>query len=261
MSQPNAEQSADQSPEAKAAAEAAAKAEADNAAAAPPPPPNFEEKPPVTPAAPSEDLEVVYNPTGDTSLDLALQFVGRLGFGPDREDMKAAQTGDFTKLEASLKALGDKAKGYDRYLAAAKESYKRVQDGKSSREAAIVKSIETAVGGAANWKAIHAWVAQEASPEQKAEITAAFAAGSYAAEAMARQLATLYQQSGKSTIPAKSAVQDDAASAPAGSSKAPLSPSEFKEATRKLLAKYGGRAEYTDEYADIMARRRAYQPK
>lgn len=243
------------SPEALAAAEAA------KGAAAPPPPPNFDEKPQPAADAPDEALEVVYNPTGDTALDLALQFVGRLGFGPDRDDMKAAQKGDFTKLEANLKALGDKAKGYDRYLAAAKESYKRVQDGKSSREAAIVKTIEDSVGGAANWKAIHEWVAKEASPEQKQEITAAFGAGTYAAAAMARQLADLYRQSGVSKIPPKSAVGQNAEGAPAASGNGPISPAEYKAEVRRLEAKFGYRLTETPEYRDLQARRRAYQPK
>lgn len=243
---------------AAAAAEAAAKA-----AAAPPPPPNFDEKPQPAADAPDDEApEVVYNPTGDTSLDLALQFVGRLGFGPDREDMKAAQQGDFTKLEASLKALGDKAKGYDRYLAAAKESYKRVQDTKSAREAAIVKTIEDSVGGADNWKAIHAWVSKEASPEQKQEITAAFGAGPYAASAMARQLADLYRQSGVSNIPPKGAVSQNAEGAPAASGKGPLSPAEYKAEIRKLEARLGtGKVDSSAEYAELNARRRAYQPK
>lgn len=201
-----------------------------------------------------------YNPTGDEVLDLALTFVGNLGFGPEREDMKAAMTGDFSKLEASLKGLGDKAKGYERYLTAAKASYARNQDTRKQREAAIVKTIEDSVGGAENWKAIHAWVAAEADESQKKEITAAFAAGSYAAAAMARQLADLYKQSGKSTIPPKSAVQPNAGSnsAAAGGS---LSPSQFKDRVRELEAKYGYKLQGTDEYKEAVAQRRAYQPK
>ena len=200
-----------------------------------------------------------YNPTGDTVLDLALKFVGDRGFGPERDDMKAAMQGDFTKLEASLKALGDKAKGYERYLSAAKESFDRSAKSRKDREDNIVATIEQAVGGAANWKAIHAWVASEADDAQKKEITASFAAGPYAAAAMARQLADLYRQSGKSTIPPKSAVAANAASSPAAAGAA-LSPQQFKEEVRKLEAKYGYKLQSTDEYKDVVARRRAYQP-
>lgn len=247
---------AEQAAAAAAAETAAAKDKAD---AEPSPRPNFEE-PPVKADAP-EDTTFEYNPTGDTSLDLALQFVGRLGFGPDREDMKAAQAGDFTKLEANLKALGDKAKGYERYVAAAKESYQRVVAAKKSKEDGIVKTIEDSVGGAANWKLIHAWVSKEASAEQKAEITAAFGAGQYAAAAMARQLAELYKQSGVSAIPPKNAVSEDAEGASGASGKGPLSPAEFKAESARLYAKYGGRAEFRPEYQEMIARRRAYQPK
>jgi len=226
---------------------------------APPPPPNFDVAPPVAPDVP-EDVTVEYNPTGDTVLDLALKFVGDRGFGPERDDMKAAMQGDFSKLEASLKALGDKAKGYDRYLSAAKESFARTQQNRKTREDNITATIESSVGGAESWKAIHAWVSAEADDVQKKEITAAFAAGPYAAAAMARQLADLYRQSGKSTLPPKGAINANAASAPAVAGSA-LSPQQFKEEVRKLEAKYGYKLQGTDEYKDAVARRRAYQPK
>lgn len=201
-----------------------------------------------------------YNPTGDTVLDLALKFVGDRGFGPERDDMKAAMQGDFSKLEASLKALGDKAKGYERYLSAAKESYSRTQKERETREANITATIEQSVGGKEAWKAIHAWVSTEADDVQKKEITAAFAAGPYAAAAMARTLADLFRQSGKSTLPPKGAVVANAASTTAEAGSA-LSPQQFKDEVRKLEAKYGYKLQSTDEYKDVVARRRAYQPK
>lgn len=212
------------------------------------------------PAAPApQDAIVEYNPTGDAGLDLALEFIGKLGIGPDREDMKAATQGDFSKLRETLKGLGDKAKGYERYVALAEGVHQRRNADRTASETKTLAAIHESVGGKANWDAIHAWVAQEASEEQKQEITAAFRAGALPAQAMASQLAALYQQSGQSRLPAKSAVKDTAGGVPASSGA--LSPEEFKSEVRKLYAKYGYGAQNRPEWADIVARRQAHQPR
>ncbi len=235
---------------AKAAAEAAAKA-----AAGLPAPAAFVE--PAKPEVPDGTVEVEYSPTGDAGLDLALTFIGRLGLGPEREDMKAAQAGDFTKIEATLKELGDKAKGYQPYLNAAKDSYKRrAADAQKSQEA-LSATVAKAVGGVEVWNAVHAWVSAEASPEQKAEINAAMKAGEFSATAMARQLAELYKQSGASNAAPKSAVQPNASAMPASGTA--LSPEQFKAEMRRLEAKYGYRLENTDEYKQAWARRLAFK--
>jgi hypothetical protein len=238
---------ATQTPEAIAAAAAAA-------AAAAPAPTNF--APPTPPVAPGDGENiVVYKPTGDTGLDLALNFVGQLGFGPDRPEIKAAQTGDFTKLEATLKGMGDKAKGYEPYLKIATESRQRVADAFAAKEAATNKVIVDAAGGQEAWNAIHAWVSAEADDQQKADITQAFKVGGFAAQSMASQLAAMYRQSGKSTLPPKGAAAANAATAGASTGGgAPMTRQEYTAEISKLEAKHGYRLTDTPEYKVLSAR-------
>lgn len=214
--------------------------------------------PPEPPKAPDAGVTVEYAPTGDSSLDLALAFVGERGFGPDRPEMKAASAGDFGPLEASLKALGDKAKGFERYLKAAKSSYEaRGQATKAAAEKTQALVVET-VGGAQAWNAIHAWVMANADDAERKQINAAWAAGGLAAKAMAKSLAEGYRSSGASTLPPKAAVKADAERGQAGPGDA-LTPAQYKAEIARITAKYGTRAQYTEEFASAQARRRAFR--
>lgn len=210
---------------------------------------------PPTPA-PEQSVIVQYTPTGDQGLDLALEFVGNLGFGPERAEIQAAQKGDFAPLEASLKALGDKAKGFEKFLGVAKDSHSRVVQSKQAKEKATLDAVVAAAGGVKEWNALQAWVVAEASDEQKAAINAAFAQGGFAAESVVRSLAQLYAQSGVSKNKPAAVVKPTAAGEPAKAEGA-LSASEYKAGVRALEAKYGYRLTETDEYKALSARRLA----
>lgn len=203
---------------------------------------------------------IVYKPTGDTGLDLALQFVGDRGFGPERPEIIEAAKGNFAPLEAALKGLGDKAKGYDKFIGVAKESYTRRQAGNQQKEKAVTDAITQAAGGVSAWNAIHAWVVANADDEQRESINAAFRGGAYSASAMTKQLADLYKSSGQSTLPPKGVVRAEAGAA-AATGQGALDSNQFKQEVRKLEAKYGGKLTETQEYRDVVARRRAYQPR
>jgi hypothetical protein len=251
---------------AKAAAEAKAAQEAAAAAGTvlkpgdpgyvEPKPASFEQqKPPEKQDAPDGAVIVEYAPTGDAGLDLALQFVGELGFGPERADMKAAMAGDFSLLSKSLKELGPVAKGYERSIKVAEESYKRIIDGRKAKDDAVMSAITSAAGGVEQWNAVHEWVAAEADDQQKADITAAFKAGAFSAGAMARQLTEMYKASGKSTLAPKSAVKATAGVV-ADVTGGAMTAQQYKEEIRRLETKYGYRLQDTDEYRNAVARRR-----
>lgn len=216
-----------------------------------------DEKPPVVPDADTNIL-YEYNPTGDAGLDVALGFVGQLGFGPDHPAIKAATTGDFSKIEDALTKLGDKAKGFQRYLGAAKESYTRRADQRKAVETATQKAVVDAVGGVANWNAIQKWAAANADEGEKASINASFAAGGFAAVAAAKELLTLWKASGQSAAKPKAVLKDGAASEP-GSSTGPLSPREYIDAFKDLQRKLGQKAQASSEHQALIARRRAYR--
>lgn len=204
------------------------------------------------PQAPQADAVVVYEPTGDAGLDLALEYVGQRGLGPDTEAMKAAMAGDFKPLAAALAALGDKGKDAAKYLKLAEESYGRQSAAAKDKTAAAEKVVHDTVGGVENWKQIKTWIQTEADPSEKAQINAAFKAGGLAAAAVARQLAEAYAKV-KPAERGKSALKPEAASV--SESAGPLSATEFAAESRKLNSKLGNRMEASPEYAALMARR------
>lgn len=195
-----------------------------------------------------------YEPTGDAGLDVALAYVGERGFGPEHPAIQAATKGDFTALEAALKALGDKAKGHERYVNLAKDSYGRRQAAEKAASEATAKVIYDAVGGKEQWAAIHAWVSAHADDSEKKQINAAFKVGGRVATATARDLADLFKQHGK-TAP-KAAVKPEAGAA---GDLPPLSPREYAKAVRELAAKVGPRLDESPEYVQLKQRRAAYR--
>lgn len=213
-------------------------------------------KPAAPPPPPAGAERVEYDPTGDAGLDLALEFVGNLGYGPDHPAIVAAQTGDFTALEADLKAKGDAAKGYERILQVAKTSYEHAAAKGKAEADATVKRVHEVVGGEANWKAIQAFATANADPAEAKQINAMFKAGGIQAEAAAQYLANAWRANGKAVPPA-AVVNPNAA--PAAATLAPLSPREFAAESAKLYATLGGSFESSHEYKSLVARRRAFK--
>jgi hypothetical protein len=198
-----------------------------------------------------------YEPTGDAGLDVALAFIGGLGFSAAHPAVKAAQQGDFTPMEAVLKRMGTRAAGYEPYLKVAKDYAERAAATQQAAGKETETAVVSAVGGAANWNAIQKWASQNADPAEKTQINAAFAAGPLVAATMAQRLAEAYKQSGQSTIKPEAAVQSGAS----GGVTAPnaISPAEFKAELVKLQAKHGWSVGNSPEYQHLLARRKAYQ--
>lgn len=198
----------------------------------------------------------MYEKTGDISLDVALRYVGQRGFGPDHPAIQAATKGDFAALETALAGLGDKAKGYKEFVDLAKDALGRRQAAAKQQSEAASKVIYDTVGGKEQWSVIHAWVAENADADEKAQINAAFKVGGLAASTMAAHLAGLFKQHGKAAP--KSAVKPDASGAPPAGSGA-LSSREYASAVRSLYGKLGSRMETSPEYAQLKSRRAAFR--
>lgn len=206
-----------------------------------------------TPPASSE-VEFEYAPTGDAGLDLALEFVGKLGYGPQHEAIVAAQKGDFSVLEAALKAQGDKAKGYDRFLTLAKQSFERGTEKAKSAEAETRKVVYEAAGGEKAWNDIQAWAAANADPEEKEQINAMLKAGGLQARLAVQGLAQLYNAQ-LQTKPPAAALKPGASTTPA--SAGALTAAEYAREVQSLRAKLGASFDTSPDYAALQARRRA----
>lgn len=208
------------------------------------------------PAAPTV-TPVTYDSTGDPGLDLALDFVGQRGFGPDHPAMVAAINGDFGPLKAEL-AKNPDAKGFERYVALAEAAHQREAEKATAKQAADREAIHKVVGGEEAWNAIQAWATEQTadSPEQRAEVNAALSAGGMQAKAMAAYLANLHAKAAGTVVEPASRVQAPGA-VPAAGDAGPVSAMEFATKSRELRAKLGPEFEGTAEFKALVHRRAA----
>lgn len=213
---------------------------------------------PVVPATPAEAEPVTYEGTGDPALDVALDFIGGRGIAPDDPVMKAAEGGDFKPLREKLAAMGDKAKGFEKFVALGEKAYAAVDASRKAAAAGIRKAVESAAGGADSWQAVQAWASANASPEQKVQINAALSAGGLAATGVVRELTAMYQRSADYTKTAPSARKPNAASS-AQSDPGTLSTADYTKAVRELRTRVRGAIDKHPEYIALQARARAHR--
>lgn len=213
---------------------------------------------PATYVPTDDDPAVVYNATGDTGLDLALQFIGDLGFGPKHPAVQAATTGDLTKLETILKGMGDRAKGYDRYMAVAKASFTQAAGKQAEANKASEAAVISAVGSEAVWTDVVQWAQKNADPSELPQINAALNGGALQAKAMATTLFNAYQASGAAK--AKPSLKEGAGSGGVPTGSDALSPQQFRRAVADLTHKIGAaKVDGSPEYQALARRRQAYR--
>ena len=203
---------------------------------------------------PDTSQEFSYDPTGDAGLDYALNFVGKLGYGDTHPAIMAAQKGDFSLLRAELATRG--VAGSDAVLALAEQAYTRfaAEDAKKAEE--LAGFAAQAAGSAENWAIVRAWAAQEATPQEKAQVNAALAQGGLVAQGVIGQLVNLYQQ--KHTLPKDAAdVARPGAVGTAAPSNEPMTAKAYAQAVEALRQKLGNRTEDSPEYAALQSQRLA----
>lgn len=197
----------------------------------------------------NEDGTVSFTPTGDLAVDLSLEFFGKLGLTMESPELQEAGRGNFQYLEAKLAELGEKATGYERYVALAKEGQKRLSDASKAADEARRKDVYDAVGGEEEWKKIAEHVGKNATPEEKTEIRDALAQGGIVAKAVAQMLKNLHDGApGTRKDPAEVSTRQP--SSPQGSEKLTLT--GYRSELNLLVAKYGSTGlDGTPEYAAL----------
>lgn len=202
------------------------------------------------PAATVNDNGTIsYEPTGDVALDLSLEFFGGLGLALDSPEMIEAGKGNFQYLEAKLAALGEKAKGYERYLGLAKEAHGRLDAANKADVEKRRSEVHEAVGGEENWKSIVKFVDANATPEERAELKGALAQGGIVAKAVATMLHGMYAKAPGTTLEPASAVRNQP-SAPANG--APLTLAGYRQELDALVSSVGShRVDGSPEYAAL----------
>lgn len=185
-----------------------------------------------------------YNPTGDVGLDMALEFVGNLGFSAESGAVQAASKGDFGPIKAALEVLGDKAKGYEKYLALAQTAFESRNKAAAAQAAKDEQAVYTAVGGKEAWDAIAQHARDNADEGEKVAIQAALKAGGMQAQAMAVLLKQAYDRVHPKT---PSMVKQEASGAKGGSG-GPMTPAEYAAAVRKIAAETRGPIDNNPKY-------------
>lgn len=202
------------------------------------------------PASPTTGEAFAYDPTGNAGLDLALDFVGGLGYGDQHPAIIAAQSGDFSQLEVALKDNAQAGK----YLALAKEAYQQFSSQRSADAAALRTFAEKAAGGAENWNQVDEWAKATASPEELQSINEAIRAGGLTANAVISFLVQQYNQTNTPNKAPANPVNSNASAAVAASGA--LTAAEFREATQRLQQANGFRdISAMPEYAALQQRR------
>src|SRR5574337_623418 len=121
-----------------------------------------------------------YEPTGDAGLDYALNFIGQQGYGDAHPAVIAATKGDFSLIEAELATKN--VPGAAQVVALAKQAYERHAQETAKQEAELSAFAAQAAGSAETWAVVRAWAAQEATPQEKAQVNAALAQGGLIAQ-------------------------------------------------------------------------------
>jgi hypothetical protein len=238
-----------------------------NTPVTPPAPVKLDEPAPVVapapvaaPAAPAanEPGPVIYEPTGDAGLDVALGFVGKLGIAMDHPAMQATATGDFSLIKAHLATMGDKAQGWEQMVALAEQAHTRTVETNTAREASVAKAVHAVAGGEEQWGVIKTWASANATPEEKAELNAMFDAGPTQARAAAILLSDLYSKANGTVVKPASAVTNPSAGQAATSNGA-LSRNQYAAEVQKLAKKVGSNnLNSSPEYKALQQRRMAY---
>lgn len=214
--------------------------------------------PPAVPPVPEDgDGDVVYEPTGDVGLDLALDFVGKAGIPSNHPAMVAASEGDFSILKATLAAKG--VQGWEQFVALGEQAYQKTVAATEAKSKALREAVHKEAGGAEEWGAIQKWAGANATPEEKAEINNLLNQGGLQAKLAVQYLVSAYGRANNVTREPKDPTANASRGGLPGTNDGPLSPKEYAEAVRSLNNKLNGRLEGSREYDQLQRRRAAYR--
>lgn len=205
-------------------------------------------------AAPASETPISYEPTGDTGLDVALNFVGNLGIAQDHPAMLATETGDFSLIKAHLATMGDKARGWEQMVALAEQAHERHAAAALDTATKVAAACVAVAGGEAQWAAIQAWATKNADPAEKVQINAMFDTGPVGARAAVTLLRDAYSKANGTVVKPDAATREVSAGASTVPDTGKLSPREYGAEVRKLHQKLGNRMDQSHEYAVLRAR-------
>lgn len=198
---------------------------------------------------------ITYDPTGDTALDVALSFVGKLGISMEHPAMQATATGDFSLIKAHLATMGDKAAGWEQMVALAEGSYTRTSEAQAATATAVATAVHAVAGSPEAWAEVKAWASTKATPEEKADLNAMFDAGPRQARAAAMMIMEAYSKATGTVTKPASAVKQGTAGV-GNNSTGKLSARDYHGEVRALRGKFANDVSMAQspEYAALRQR-------
>jgi hypothetical protein len=236
---------------AKAAYDAAlaAAGKAPEAPPEPKAPTNGQPKVDVVPSATDDAGAVVYDPTGDAGIDMALGFIGKLGIPGTDPAMVAAANGDFTFIKAKLATMGDNAKGWEQHVALAEQGWDRQAKAWDAEQGKTLSAVHAVAGGKDQWDALVAWAGTQVSADEKAALDAMFDAGPTSAAMAARMLKSAYAEAKGTTVQPENPARQASGVAPAAP--AALTAANYHKEADALYRQLGNRMDGSPEYAAL----------
>lgn len=219
--------------------------------------------------APNADLSAAqdgdsftYEATGNDMLDIALDYVGKLGFGPTHPAMKAAGEGNWLLLEAEIAKLGDKAKGGDKFIAIAQKAIADEQT-QATEHATKTRAlcVSTFGGTEEQFDGMMKWMTTQANEgkitkEERDDLNRMLARGGFQAQTATQAIAAVYAKAGGVTItPAKTS--GEAAAVNGADNGERFTSKSWAALNREMRAKYGANFEQRPEYKAAEQRARA----
>jgi hypothetical protein len=201
----------------------------------------------------ADDAVVAFEPTGDVGLDMALEFLGKQGFGLQHPAMVAAGNGDFTVLEALLAQKN--AQGWQQMVALGKAGYERTQNAQKEAVSKTLATVEAVAGGKEEWAAIQSWARDNATAEERTEINTMLNAGGLQAKTAALYLKDAYGRATNVNITPPDGTAFKGEAKPQQNAVGPLSARDYTAAVADLSRKLGNRMEGSKEYAELGRRR------
>lgn len=223
--------------------------------------PDGDDNPPLAAEA-GEGGAIEYVPTGDPGMDMALSFVGKLGFDPNHPAMLKAGEGDFSFMKAALAGLGAKAQGWEQYIALAERAYEGAVEKANTDAAAVRSAIYKTAGGEEAWGQIAAWAKGVATEAEKAAINRMLASDPVEARAAVLMLKSQYEAASGTTIEPANPLRGGQPGAGADSNSVqPLSPRDYAAEVNKLMQTKGPQAVNANspEYRALQQRALAYR--
>ena len=179
----------------------------------------------------------VFEKTGDTGLDVALDFASKHGYTPDNPLIIAASNGDWSLLEADLATKG--VAGYKEMLELGKKGFSNLVEQETKRVQEIQNSALSVFNGDMEYfNKVKEFASKNADAKEKAEFNAMFEAGPVQARAAMVLLKQAYDSASGTTVRPASAVQENT-NVSGYSQGGGLSRAEFTQALIDLSNKIG----------------------